>query len=729
MIALFTVTLFTSAALIFVAEPMFGKMVLPRVGGSPSVWNTCLLFFQSVLLGGYAYAHLITTRLPFTAQAVVHVGVLAAAALVLPIAIPADWVAPVSQSPVPAVLQLLLFAVGGPLFALCATAPILQKWCADTDVPAARDPYFLYAASNAGSLIALLAYPLVLEPLFTVAHQRVAWSAGFLALLALTVASAVAARRRQRPGTAGRDIDAAAVPRLTWPRRLRWLALAFVPSSLMLAVTAYLTTDVAAVPLLWTIPLALYLLSFIIAFAATRVVRPGVLNGGMIAVTLAFVLAVALDLNRPLWATLPLHLGVLFVIALALHIALADDRPATRHLTQFYLWIAAGGALGGAFNTFVAPAIFTGVDEYPLADAAAWLLYRPPPRRPQIDRSADLVFPVLAAGFTAGLVFTIGRSDVPEGIRPALTGLIVFSTLASSRHSRGLATAVVLMLIAGAAVRQGNRNVLFAERTFFGTLRVLDVPQYDQHRLLHGTTLHGVQSTDPARRRQPLAYYHPSGPIGQTFLALEPRLRDAGIGVIGLGAGGLSAYARPGQQWTFYEIDPVVERIARDTRFFTYLRDCGPTCRVVLGDARLSLARAPEPRYSLLVVDAFSSDAIPVHLLTREAIAVYLTRLEPDGVLAIHISNRHLNLAPVVSSLGAERGLVVYRQRFRDTSPDQNYTPSEWMLLARSRESLGLLADDPRWTAESAPEDIRVWTDDFSNIVGVLKMPWRNGDR
>ncbi len=721
---LFGATLFTSAALVFVAEPMFGKMVLPLLGGSPAVWNTCMVFFQAVLLAGYGYAHLLTTRTSLRTQVVVHVGVLLLALFALPVAIPAGWVPPVDRSPIASLVTTLLLGVGGPLFVLSATAPLLQKWFSCTTDRSARDPYFLYAASNVGSILALLAYPLVIEPSSSLSAQSARWSAGYMLLIVLTVICGAAARRgvvsqsEISPDAAEPVSEHAPV---TWRRRRRWLALSLVPSSLMLAVTTYVSTDVAAVPLLWTIPLALYLLSFIFGFAAQRVIPGRVTLGAAVAMVLVLVLAMSIGITQPVWFMLVLHLAILFVLALTLHSELADDRPDTRNLTEFYLWIAVGGVMGGLFNTLIAPILFTRVAEYPIAIAAAvWLI---PATSLGISRSRLMQIggPLVAGLATAALVLLMRRFEAPPITWAPVLGLVIVAYLFCALKPVQYGAAVSLMLIAGAFARPEQGQLIYAKRSFFGVHRVWDVPEHRQHRLSHGTTFHGGQHTEANRLKEPISYYHPAGPIGQVFTALSSKLNAAHVGVVGLGAGGLAAYAQTGQRWTFYEIDPAVERIARDARFFTYLRDCGSDCNVVLGDARLSLARADDVRYRLLVVDAFSSDAIPVHLMTREAMGLYLDRLTADGVLVFHISNRHLNLRPLVAGIAAEHRLVTYAQRFRKSTPDQVQTASEWVAMARTPAALNGLDADPRWTRLSDSEGMRVWTDDFSDILGVLR--------
>jgi len=375
-IVLFAVTLFASSALMFVVEPLFGKLVLPRLGGSPSVWNTCVVFYQAVLLAGYLYTHVLTTRLALRSQILLHVALLAAASLTLPVTVRAEWTPPAGSSPIPSLLGVLFTGVGAPLLALSATAPLVQRWFSHTTHPSARDPYHLYAASNVGSILALLAYPIVIEPTASLQSQSTFWSIGFVLLVAMTATCGFAAMRQQSDRRDDTRTADAARQTVSWGRRARWIGLAFVPSSLMLAVTTYASTDIASVPLLWTVPLAAYLLTFVYAFAANRRGSLRLGHGAMAALTLPIAVAIALGASRPVWLMLPLHLALLLAFALMLHSELADDRPDANHLTDFYLCLAAGGVLGGVFNTILAPVLFTSVAEYPIAIALAWLLRR-----------------------------------------------------------------------------------------------------------------------------------------------------------------------------------------------------------------------------------------------------------------------------------------------------------------------------------------------------------------
>jgi len=732
MVALYALTLFLSAALLFAAEPMMGKLILPLLGGTPAVWNTCVMFFQLELLAGYLYAHLAATRLRFGTQAAVQLGLLAAGLLTLPLAVPAvppDAV----ERPIATVVLLLARSAGLPLLAIAATAPLLQRWLATTPHPAAKDPFFLYAASNLGSLIALVAYPFAIEPALRLVTQRWAWSGAYAGLLALTAVCAWHVRRAV-PARTGSETPSSVEPQaterttVTWWQRGRWLLLAFVPSSLMLGVTTYISTDVAAVPLLWVATLGLYLLTYVLAFAR-RQGMPVRWASGLLAFAVAGVLfCMAPDVDVNLVAALPVHLAALFLAAFVCHAQLANERPLAVSLTEYYLWISLGGLMGGVFNTLVAPAVFTETIEYPLALVlAAFLRPSAPAVRPRARwrLAADLAVP-LAVVFVA--------LNVPSSLKVPFTSLAVggpaFAAAApiavalafsSSSLRFGIAVAAVLAAPMLGRASSGSR-VLHVERTFFGVLRV--VQKGDVHELIHGTTAHGAQFTRPENRCEPLTYYARTGPVGQLFTSFVGEYTKLNVAGIGLGAATIAAYAQPYQQWTFFEINPAVERIARNPTYFTYLSDCAQRHRVVIGDARMQLGFQPDGRFDLMVFDAFSSDTIPLHLVTREALALYLSKLEPRGVMAFHISNRYLDLSPFLGDLARDARLsALLRDDGRPSEEElaAGKVPSTWMIMARYPADFGFLQGDPRWVP--APVSGRpVWTDDYASVLPALKI-------
>jgi SAM-dependent methyltransferase len=720
-LAVYTAAIFTSAFLLFLVQPMFSRMVLPLLGGTPAVWNTCMLFFQAALLGGYLYAHVGAKRLGVRRQAAVHVALLALAAVLLPISV-AGAAPHGGAAPIPWLLLLMLTTVGLPFFALSATGPMLQKWFAGTGHPGAGNPYWLYAASNLGSMIALLGYPFVMEPRLRLMEQSRVWAGGYALLAVLVVACAYLLWRLAPAGAAaaGDDVatEADAAP---LPGRVKalWVALAFIPSSLLLSVTTFITTDVSPVPLLWVVPLALYLLTFTLAFAA----RPPLKHRWMLAVQPFFIATVSLLLmygwtRKPL-LVIPIHLVAFFVTALVCHGELARRRPPVSHLTEFYLWIAVGGVLGGIFNVLVAPVIFSRVWEYPIVLTLACLA-RPWPREPLTTRKVAASL-LRTGAFVLALVL-VSRTDIP-GIPSWMALLFAGMTLALVSAGLGRAPLFLALCIGASLIIRTtfvlkHEPTLLAHRSFYGRYAVLDVRrQGGYHALYHGSTLHGAQGVRASERREPLTYYVRTGPLGQIFTATAEKAGHRRVAVVGLGTGTVAAYGNAGEDWTFYEIDPGIVKIARNPRYFTYLRDSPARIGVVLGDARLSLTHAPPHAYDLIVVDAFNSDAIPVHLLTREAIGVYLDKLAPGGIVALHLSNRYLDLEPVVAALARERGLAA--RVGTSTLSGFFFSASTWAVVARSDADLGTMAADVRWPQAKTRRGVPVWTDDYSSLLSV----------
>jgi hypothetical protein len=724
-VLLFAATLFVSAFLLFLVEPIVARMILPILGGAPMVWNGCVLFFQCMLLAGYAYAHGSHRWLGPRPGAAAYLALLFAPFAFLPFVI-APGSAPAQGHPLGWLFLVLLGSIGAPFFVLASSTSVLQKVFARTGTDSARDPYFLYIASNAGSLLGLLSYPLFVEPALSLRDQSRLWTMGYggfvvLALVCVTTAWRMVPRHATAPGLD--DPHAAADPPLTLARRLRWVALAAIPSSLMLGVTGYLTTDIASFPLLWVVPLALYLVTFMLAFARPaywRALADRRLPIGVVTVAV-FIL---LNVGAPVWLVVPVHLGTFVLAGLLCHSALADDRPPASQLTEFYLWIAVGGAIGGLFNTLVAPMLFNSVAEYPIALVlAACLRDQPRPGGWRALSPADFLIPGAISAVAFASIAGTHHFGMPPKVAFYLPALLCFQQL---RHVPRFAMAVAVLLLVGSLTPYATiyGQVLLARRTFFGVYRISRDPSGRYYWLHHGTTLHGLAAIDPAGANEPLAYYHRAGPIGQAMFQLPHVALTPEVAVVGLGIGALASYGGPAQHWTFYEIDPAVEQLARDTRFFSYLSACGPRCAVVIGDARLSMARSRAGQYGLIVLDAFSSDAIPVHLLTTEAVALYLSRLAPDGVLAFHISNRHLRLGSILGRLAAAHGLTA-REQVDSHAVDideRGMTTSDWLVMAKRPEDLGSLIDSPRWAAPRVPPATPLWTDDFSNILSVFNF-------
>ena len=745
MVALFSATLFLSAGLVFLVQPMFAKFILPLFGSTPAVWNASLLFFQTTLLAGYLYAHESTRRLGVRRQSALHVGVMLVPLLVLPLGVPDDWLPPVDSNPVWSLLGLLAVAVGLPFFVVSTTAPLLQRWLAGTNHPAAADPYFLYRASNLGSVLGLLSYPLAVEPSLRLAEQGRVWSAAYVLLIVLVIACVAVVWRSRRgtdapSGEAGPSLPPAeeAVPEtrddepVRARRRLRWIGLAFVPSSLLLGVTATITTDIAPLPLLWAMPLSLYLISFILVFSPGA--RPARLHRWMVLALPGFVLVLfmllLLELSSPLWLVLPLHLIGFFVVAMVCHGELALDRPPARSLTDFYLCISLGGALGGAFNAIVAPQLFDALTEYPLAIVLAALCL--PKRAPRIPpgpytRWLDVGLP-LVIGLVAGLiVLAVGSAGGDDDVQLAgkmfafgmAAGIAVNFVRRPLRFGLTMGAIILGISLASSA----DEKELFRERSFFGVYQVNASETGDLHELVHGTTTHGRQDFSPGREGVPISYYHRASPIGKVMRAM-PERNTARVGIIGLGTGSIACYSAPGERWTFYEIDPTVERIARDPRLFTYLKVCRGDFDVVLGDARLSLARERDRRFGLIVADAFSSDTVPVHLLTREALALYRSKLGARGILAFNVSNRYLALEPVLGNTARDAGLACSFQSDRQGGDDgtDRTDASDWVIMAKRRADLRAVTSGAGWSNCRRGAGGSVWTDDFSNLVKALHL-------
>ncbi|MEW5915545.1 MAG: fused MFS/spermidine synthase [Gemmatimonadota bacterium] len=734
----FTIAIFANATLLFVVQPMFTKLVLPRLGGTPGVWNTCLVFFQAALLGGYLYAHLGSRLMSARVQSLVHLALLFVAMVSLPIGIPAGFERPVQGIvPIAWLIGLLVVALGAPFTLVAAGAPILQRWFAATDHPRAGNPYFLYAASNLGSFAALLSYPFLIEPNVRLVEQRRWWSIGYLTLMALLALCALAVwrtRSKQQSAAAqgattsedtGESPEPRIVPNAQW--RLRWILLSFVPSSLLIGVTTYISTDIASVPLLWVVPLALYLFSFVLVFARRPLVSRSFMLWFQLPLVLMLLVSLAIGGTPRITLVAGLHLLAFFVTAMVCHRELADSRPKVDYLTGFYLWIALGGLLGGVFNVVLAPLLYDTVREYPYALIIALGL------RPALGggfattrRSLllDLVLPAVLLALVLG-VFNLPKPPSEWGTYGVHIALGVGMAMAAGfvRRPLRLALGAAAVFAGYHLATENDTDIIVQARSFFGVYRVKSSFQFSV--LTSGTTTHGGQNRVPEKRTEPLTYYHRGGPLGQFFQSTLTDIQSRRIAAVGLGAGTVACYAKPGDAWTFYEIDPVMVRIANTPRLFTYLRDCPAKPEIVLGDARLSLALAPDSSLDLILLDAFSSDAIPVHLLTREALSLYMRKVRPNGIVLLHISNRYLELQPVVVELARDARLAGAIGEY-DVTPEERLElkhGSRWVALARSPLTLASLTRQPHWRALPPQADVEVWTDDFSDVLGVLR--WR----
>jgi spermidine synthase len=697
---------------------MSAKMLLPYLGGAAAVWNTCLMFFQVTLVAGYAYAHLATTHLGNRSSTILHLGLLLAASVTLPIT--ANVSVQGDTPPALWLLSRLAVMIGVPFFVLSSHSPLLQVWLARSGHPRSRDPYFLYGAGNAGSLAGLLGFPFLIEPLWDLERQSRAWAGGFGALVLMVLGCQIWWWQRSRGvALATAPPEPPGPPR--WRERLQWLVLSAVPSSLLMGVTSYISANVASMPLLWVLPLTLYLMTFIIVFSrsakvsalperlsALKLFSRGWVSWVVPALAVALLTAlIVLAMSSVLWLAC-LHLVIFFAIALHLHKQLAIRRPAAIRLGEFYLWMGLGGALGGVFNALIAPAIFTRVHEYPFVLALALML------RPSIFtqrvRRADLILPLLLGGAMAAIPIVAFRAGYTSPAFDLRLAFLVPALIVLKFYPRPLRFGLsVLVLLWALAYYPGASGwPVHVERSFYNVHRVLYDTKTGIRWLENGNTLHGAQN--PLEDEVPLAYYHRRGPLGDIFAGSTYRR----VAVIGLGVGAMLAYARPTEEWTFYEIDPTVLHIAKDSGFFSFIANSKVAPRIVLGDGRLRIAAAPERAYDLVVIDAFGSDSIPVHLLTDEAFGLYLSRLGEPRLL-FHVSNRYFNLAPLVAALARTRSLSAFQRVDLVEEKLTGKSASHWVMVTDGA------APGPLWTVVPMTRGpVTVWTDSYSSMFYLL---------
>ena len=726
LLRVFAAAIFLSAALLFAVQPMFTKMVLPKLGGTPAVWSVAMVFFQAVLLAGYAYAHALTKYLPGKRSIVVHVVVMCAATLFLPLAIASWWGRPPADATAAFwLLGLFGVSIGLPFFALSANGPLLQAWFARTNHPSAANPYFLYAASNIGSFLALLSYPFVLEPLSTLGQQTRGWAVLFIVLIVLIAWCGWLMLRAPRAEAS--EVQASAEPPPAWREAARWVVLAAVPSGLLVSVTAHISTDIAAAPFMWVIPLALYLATFVIVFSN----RPILPHNWMVAIEPLFIVAIAgiivLDIRQYVLGLLVLNVVAFFVITMVCHGELSRSRPPAQHLTAFYMWMSAGGVIGGIFAGLIAPNVFSWVLEYPLLVVAAILL-RPGLEMPTNWRTQLLWAAAIAVVAIAAFPGLADRYVTDEKtFYYVVGGLLVVAGLVS-REPLPFAAVIAVVFIIGTAY-QPYSEARQTMRSFFGVHKITETADGSFRVFMHGTTIHGAErlrddNGEPITGPPPMiTYYHPNSPMGTTVKAVRARVNGPiKVAVVGLGTGTFACFAERGDSFKFYEIDASVETLARDPTRFRYLEQCGPDIPVVLGDARLTLAESPD-KYDLIVLDAFSSDAIPVHLMTREAMAIYVSKLAPGGIVMMHVSNRHMEFASVVAGIAHANGLVSRQNNrlAREGEDDARYVfTSNVVISAREEKDFGQLLEDSDWSELNINANQRIWTDDYSNIIGAI---------
>lgn len=675
---LFGSTILASACLLFLIQPLASKLILPWFGGSAAVWITCLLFFQSGLLLGYLYAHGLIARLSAKRQALVHTVLLGLSLLALPILPSARWQPTPGHDPTWNLFAVLATSVGLPYLLLSSTSPLLQAWYARTSENAL--PYRYFALSNAGSLIALLSYPVLIEPHWNGHQQAWAWSAAFTIFVILCAGTALFGAQRNSERARGEVL----------PQRREsiflWLSLAACASTLLLVVTNLLTQNIAPMPLLWVIPLSVYLLTFILCFESDRWYRRWLFLPLLFPSIASLVAASGTELdNKSVSFMLPLLSGALFVCCMTCHGELARLRPPASRLTAFYLAVSAGGALGGLFVALLAPHVFPAMFEYPIAFVAC-----------------------------PALLLIVLRRQRSQWKKPQLIQPLWMGSLACT------------VILSGYVFHQTWKQLqasTFLGRNFYGALRVDDTLDHGNsiRVLSHGTITHGIQFLRPEFSHWPTTYYARNSGIGLTWYALAPT-GPLKMGIVGLGAGTLAAYGRGGDTLRFYDINSLVVKIAKEQ--FTYLSECPAHIDIVLGDARLSMTNEPTQKFDILVIDAFSGDAIPVHLLTREAFRIYWRHLKPDGVLAVHVSNRYLDLAPIVA-LGTGEGKQVWQVDNGDDYPKEVYNSTYVLVSSRPNFFSNPLFKGLLDKVEIPPR-LRPWTDDYSNLWQVLN--YRGGD-
>jgi hypothetical protein len=657
--------------------------------------------------------------------------------MALPLGLPDNVNPPTESDPTFWLISTLFLAIGLPFFVISTTSTLIQKWFSNIGLSSSKDPYFLYAASNIGSLIALLSYPFFIEPGIGLENQKMYWGSGYILLCVLILSCAVLfwkVSKKYQDSTANTVIPEEDVPELTLQKKLYWLILALVPSSLLLGLTNFISTDIASVPLLWVIPLTLYLLSFVIVFS-----KWGAKVHGLMVIIQPFVLLpfIAYSLINPAilpyWVNLALHLAAFFLAIMVCHGELAKNRPHTRFLTDFYLIMSFAGMLGGMFNTFVAPFIFDSVYEYPIMIIAALML------RPRLRQSEhpwlqqlgmDALFPLII--FIAGLSIYFTTDNIGQYIDSIGASLILLAGLNYSFRDRpttlALSTAVLIFFTMG--LHGVLSSTIFQERTFFGVMSVRNSTllnekgQPEKYReFYHGTTKHGAQRLPRHLQQTPLTYFSRQGPIGQLFAEYNDQNDAWNIAVVGLGAGTLSCYAKKEQDWIFYELDPGIVDVAENPKYFTYLKNCGHKITMKVGDARLSIVKEPDQRLDLLIIDAFSSDAIPTHLLTQEAFDLYFSKIKPNGILAFHITNRHLALKKVLSDHSQTMKIPALIQEFKPQNPPPLVVATDWVVMAKNEQVLEPLRQSNlgHWQKMPLYFGLKSWTDDFTNIIDIWK--------
>ncbi len=733
----FALTLFVSAFLLFSVQPFFAKMVLPLLGGSPAVWSVAMVFFQAMLLAGYLYAHFVSRYLTPRIAAFIHLFVMAAALLFMPIAVPAGWETPPDQGQPFWLLGLFAVSVGLPFFAVSANGPLLQDWFAKSGHPHSDDPYFLYGASNLGSFASLFLFAALIEPRLAVPEISQGWMGGFIVLVALIIVCAVFSGSGYFPSKNSDMVRAQSI--LTMPvsklQVAKWIGLSFIPSGLLVAVTAHISTDVAATPFVWIIPLAIFLLTFVFAFARRRIFSVSVLSASTTILAVGALASATVGYMMPVLPNLLLNLVFFFSAALLCHTVLVDQRPAPDRLTTFYLWMSFGGVLGGIFTSILAPFIFTRIVEYPILVILSLFCI---PDTWQGNKKL-LILASCAAAILATIISNPAFADAYVRDHKiifimAFCVFAIFSHLYLLRDQSWLIVQIILIsgLLFGST---GAKEIISIERSFFGVISAYESPDKKYILMSHGSTVHGaMEKTDDGKKPEPLTYYHRSGGIAKSLFAaqqkwgLAPLGRNANVGVIGLGTGSILCHRKPNEDWVSFEIDAAVTAMASDPSIFRFVPECGQNDPIIIGDARLKIAEQPDGKFDYLLIDAFSSNSIPVHLMTDEAFQLYFSKMAHDGVLAIHISNRYLELASIIQAIAAKNG---YSGRIGAFDVDEkqrqmHIDSSLVVVLAKTEAALGSMTQNQQWS--KLPDlGTKPWTDNSSDLLGALVRKARDG--
>lgn len=709
------------------------------------MWNSSMLFFQTMLLGGYAYAHGTSKLLSFKAQSILHIFLLIVCCIFLPLGLAEFWSEPdTTKNLIGWQLGLMLVSIGAPFFVLSGCAPMFQRWFSFSDHKDADNPYFLYGASNLGSMSALLCYPFIVEPLFTLGKQSFIWSSGYVGLIVMAIISAAIvfmSKSRKDKEAAQKNTKATkkdSAPPITNKQRAAWLFLAFIPSSLMLGVTTYITTDIASVPLLWIIPLAIYVGTFIIAFARNPLISNKNLMFLHLLAPAALIISKQAPQGNQLLINITAHLYIFAVTAQLCHSKLSSIKPHVSHLTEFYLLLSVGGVLGGIFNALIAPLIFVLPYEYHLILVVSLFARFIGETEPQtkgviksiIQQRFVLISTILGLGAIA-ILTTLFYSPLDSTLQPltiAIQTICVLTLISAIFFTGHVRNALVLifscyLIFTNVTRLSAYGDIKYMERNYFGTNIVTFKEKENLTLYFHGTTLHGVQINDPKYKLTPVSYYYRSG--NDVFKALQLQgPKPKRIAVTGLGAGVLACHSQPNWHFDFYEIDPIVKKIAENEELFTFLSDCTDSYDVILGDARLTMQKAEDDSYDMIFLDAFSSDSIPIHLVTQEAFDIYTKKLKENGLIVANISNRYLNLEPVLNTYAKNndmhiRFLAHYSGNVEDS--EFKYLASFFAVMARKNSTLDYFDKEELGWRGSERTLKRVWSDDFANIIDVVE--------